>query len=180
MIRISLSQKSTHITALVGVLFFIASVCVYSLFLYMDYKHKEKLSEVRVRYFEIEKHKDVYTDLLNRLDKTSDERKSLTSRILTDEGVVDFLTLIESVGREQGVQLKTNTISVKPINAQFETVVVNVSVEGKYTALMKVLNLFEQLPYQSSLSGILFTGIGDGNTETWKSVYDIQVTKFKS
>lgn len=178
--RISLSQRSTHIIALVGGIFFLFSVVAYGLFLREIKHHKSHLHDTQVTYLNFEKHKDAYTALIHKLDETSDDRSSLRSRILTEENVIDFLALIEAVGREQGVLLETTAVAVQPIDVTFETLVVSVKVKGQYSALVQTLTLFEQLPYQLTLSGVQFVRTSEGNIDQWESTYNIQVTKFKA
>ncbi len=174
----SFLHKSTHIIAITGGLFFIGSALLYWGFFHQMEQHKKHLNEMRETYARIEQNRDTFTALVARLDETSDARESLQKRILNEEGVIDFLTLIEGIGREQQVLLKTNTITIRPINDAFETVVVSLSAEGSYGALVKVLTLFEHLPYQVSIHNVQF--MSTEGVDTWTSTYDIEVTQFKS
>ena len=176
--RISIASKSTHIIALTGGLFFMFSLSAYALFFQQVEQIKETLISRHTEFAQIEKKREVLSTLIKTLESTKNERASITQRVLTEDHVVDILTLIEEIGREQQVVLKTNTISVKPINNVFETVVISVSVEGSYEALVSTLTLFENMPYQCAITNVRFTR--NENSDMWETQYDIQVTKYKN
>lgn len=176
----SITSKSTHVIALVGVTVCVASIVVYGFMLREVTQQRTKLSETQALSVKIERQKQSYQSLLTQLADSKDARALLKSRILTDEGVIDFLSLIENAGREHQVVLKTNTITTQPINNTFETVVINVSVEGAYAPLVRLLTLFEQLPYQAGLHNVVFMHSSEGKEDVWKSTYDIHITKYKA
>lgn len=175
--RNSMVYKSTHIIAIMGGLFFVGTLVVFVIFFRYVEQQKASFQEIRTAYDQVEKNRDALSVLVRTLETTKDARTSLSSRVLTDESVIDFFTLIETLGREQGVLLKTDAITVLPINSAFETIVVKVSAVGTYTRLIDTLTLFENLPYQVTIANVQFTQI-EGN-DTWKTQYEIQVTKFK-
>ena len=177
--KISFIHRSTHIIALFSGLFFIGSAFLYWGFFTQVEQHKMNLHEMRETHARIEQNRGIFAALVTRLEETRGERESLQKHILTQDGVIDFLTLIENIGREQMVQLKTNTIIVRPLNKTFETMVVNISVEGPYVALVKVLTLFEHVPYQVSIRNVQFTNMEKEGEDVWSSTYDIEVTQFK-
>jgi Tfp pilus assembly protein PilO len=178
--RISMLHKSTHIIAIIGFGFCVVSLAAYVFVFRQVEQHKVSLEEVRSSYARIEQNRDTLTALVEALKDTEGDRNELKSRILTESGVIDFLTLIEDIGREQRVVLKTNTITIRPINASFETVVISVQVEGTYDALLTLLTLFEQLPYQVTIGDVQLSHTESVEGDTWQSTYDIQVTKFKT
>lgn len=171
-------HKSTKIIATTGILFFLLCLGVFSVFLHVVTKQKTEFTEQTVENLRAEAHHDALADLMETLAKTKSERESLISRVLREEDVIDFLALIESLGDEQGVGLTTTSLTVEPIDATFETLVVNVGVEGSYAGVMQVLKILEHLPYQTAISGFQISHGGGGNP-TWKSTYNVRVTKFK-
>lgn len=162
----------------IGALFFLGSAILLFAF---AYEIENKKSELYVKSQEEAKqelHKKSLTTLTEALDISKEEREFLLSRILKEEDVIEFLTLVETVGKEQGVSLTTNSLTVQPINSSFETLVVNISVEGAYPAIVHTLKLFERLPYQVTISTVRLEKMGDGNGSLWRSAYEIRVTKF--
>jgi len=171
-------HKSTKIIAVTGILFFLICIGVFSVFLHVVTKQKTEFTEQTAENIRAEAHHESLASLMETLEKTKDERESLTSRVLREEDVIDFLALIESLGKEQGVILSTNSLTVEPIDAVFETLIVNVGVEGSYAGVMQVLKILEHLPYQTAISGFQVTHGGEDDA-TWKSTYNVRVTKFK-
>ncbi|QQR64767.1 hypothetical protein IPH92_04380 [Candidatus Kaiserbacteria bacterium] len=175
--RTSFTYKSTHIIAIIGHSFFVGSALLLWVFFTQVEQHKIHLRELSETYARIEQNRDIFASLVIRLDETRSARESLQKHILPQDGVIDFLTLIENIGREQQVVLKTNTIIVRPLNTTFETMVVNISAEGSYASLTNTLKIFEHLPYQVSIRNVQFTNEED-ETDMWSSTYDIEVTQF--
>ncbi len=172
-------HKSTKIIAAGGVSLFIVSVTAFVLFLRAVENHKVNFIEQTTARAELEAHRATLERLMRTLEDTKEERASLFSRVLKEEEVIDFLALIESLGREQGVTLATNALTVEPIDSEFETLVVRVSVGGSYSGVMQVLKILENLPYQASVADVQLTmSEGEGGA-LWQSSYSVRVTKFK-
>ena len=169
---------NTKIIATFGILLFMVSVGACALFFYKVSEQKTLLQSKVSERAVAKAHQESLSDLMKTLENTKTERESLISRILGENGVVDFLTLIESIEKEQNVTLKTDSLTVEPISDMFERLVVNISVTGSYASVVHVLKLLEQLPYQSAIRK---TNIGrEGKTEeVWKGVFELSVTKFK-
>ena len=169
---------NTKIIATIGGVLLLASVGACVLFFYTVTEQRVLLqNKVSERAIAKARHSSL-TELTKTLEDTKSARESLISRILSENGVVDFLTLIESIEKEQGVQIKTDSLTVEPISEVFEKLVINISVSGSYASVVQVLKLLEHLPYQSSIRK---TSIGreERSTDVWKGMFEISVTKFK-
>ncbi len=177
--RISMIHKGTHLIAFVGMTFCVATVGAYFFFFQQVEQHKARLEEVRTTYAGIEQNRGMLNALTETLAITKEARESLKARILTAEDAIDFLNLIEQVGREQQVILKTETLTVEPLDSVYETLIVRVRVEGAYAKLLKTLTLFEQLPYQVTVANVQFTSTEEEGSDVWRSTYDIRATQFK-
>lgn len=172
-------NQNTYIASGLGILFLSVSIGACAVFLHEVEKKKETLHELGLLRAQTESRKKTLMTLTTALTDTKEERAYLTSRILKEEDVVDFLTLIESLGREQGTKLTTSSLTVEPVNSSFESLVVGVNVEGQYANLMHLLTLFEHLPYQVTIEKVVFEKTSDGGSAFWKSFYEIRVTKTK-
>lgn len=155
----------------------IGAVSAYVFFFFSVEKQKEKFIAERTARAEASARKEALSALMRTLDETKEERTDLFTRVLQEEDVIDLLALIETVGKEQGVVLTTNSLTVEPINATFESLVVSIDVEGPLTGVMHVLKLLEHLPYQSSVRNVQV--LRNESEEGWKSTYDVRVTKYK-
>ena len=118
----------------------------------------------------------VVEDLLRN---TETESAQLSSLVLTDEGVVDFLALIESMGTEQNVRLETLSLNVAPVKDQFEELQINLSAQGSEQGVFNVLQLLESLPYKSSVEKVTLSQIDGGSVPKWQATFSLNVTKFK-
>jgi Tfp pilus assembly protein PilO len=169
-------HKSTKILASVSLLIFIGSLAILGGFGYVIFKQKQQYIELYAQNTQLKDKGSSINTLIAELAATQEERAGLEDRILADEEVIDFLALIEAIGREQGVVLVTSSLNVQPVNATFETLVVRMEVEGAYTQVLRVLKLMENLPYQAIVNTVQLNVV-DGST--WKGVYEVQLTKFK-
>jgi hypothetical protein len=172
-------QKRTKIIAGIGAAFFIACAAAYALFFFVVSNHKEQFVAQSVERAEAKSRHETLSALMRTLDDTQEARKELFTRILKEEDVIDLLALIESIGNEQGVTLKTNSLTVEPIDATFEALVVDLNVEGTYASVIHVLKLMEHLPYQASVTKVQLLREQPENGPFWKSTYEVRVTKFK-
>lgn len=168
-------RKSTKIYASVSAMCLAASIClfVFSTITVSNQK-KEHLTHAQERA-EAKVHKESLQTLMKTLDETQNERESLFTRFVREEEVIDFLALIEAIGKEQGVELSTKSLQVNPINNYFETLNINVSVTGTYAQVIKVLSLFEELPYQVSIPTIQ---VQQNDDKLWSGTITLNVTKF--
>lgn len=168
-------RKSTKIFTLVSTICLVVSLLVYGFFLHAVSKQKaEHLAHAEARA-EAGAHKKSLQDLMRVLDETSVERESLKERFVKEEGVIDMLALIESLGEEQGVTLTTNSLNVQPLNDYFETLAISIAVEGEYARVLNVLSLLETLPYQVAIYN---TQVSRIETGVWRGVFDVRITKF--
>src|SRR5690606_5770932 len=98
------------------------------------------------------------------------------SRILEEEEVINFLALVETLGKEQGVELTTSALTVQPLDNVFEYLVMNVQIKGGYESVTHLIALFENLPYQSTLGKLQIRREEGG---VWIAQFELRVTKFK-
>ncbi len=169
-------HKSTKIIATISFLILAGSLTIFGGFGFVIFTQKQNYIDLYRQNELLKNQESSINALLAELETTKGERESLESRILADEEVIDFLALIETLGREQQVKLTTSGLSVQPINATFETLVVRMEVEGGYDSVLRTLKLMEQLPYQTVVSN---SQLNSGSGDVWKGVFEIQLTKFK-
>jgi hypothetical protein len=173
-------QKSTKIIAIISTCIFVACIIILVGFSIIVDRQKTKYIEMNHAHAESKSHHESIEKLTRVLEETQDDRAMLISRVLKEEGVIDLLSLIESVGKEQGVELKTNSLNVAAIgkNEFFETVIVNLNIKGSYASVIRVLKLLEHLPYQSIVSSIHMNS-EEWDSSIWYSTLELRVTKFK-
>jgi Tfp pilus assembly protein PilO len=106
------------------------------------------------------------------------DRMKLESYILKDEAIIDLLSLIERTALEQGVVLKTNSLTVAPIDDIFEELQVTVEITGSFDGVLRMVRILEHIPEQSSIPRVMLTKSGD-EIGLWQASVDVRVTKFK-
>jgi Tfp pilus assembly protein PilO len=168
-------HKSTKIIATLSIAFLIVSVVGFGVFFTLISKQKTTYAEKSLALAQAQSRQETVKSLLETLNETKEDRTSLIARIVKEEEVIDLLSRIESLGRDERVALTTNALTVEPLNEMFETLVVKLSAEGSYTAVVRTLTLLEYLPYQSTMYNVLLMSEG----EMWKGTFELRVTKAK-
>ena len=156
---IGLGALAFAVSALVGV-----AVCLWML--------AQMNAQFVTRLYEI-------ASLERKVEETTVERATLQKLVLEDDAIADLLSLIETLGTEQGVVLQTQSVDVVPGDvAGFETLRVTVLVTGTYEGVHHMLELLEHLPYQSVLNGITMTKSARGEAVgAWDGIFTIAITK---
>lgn len=138
------------------------------------------LEAAQVTFAQAQAHKLALKELLKTVTDTAPERAELTSRIVGKDSVIELLSLIETVGTEQGVKLTTDSLATSPMNDIFESLEVHLSAEGSYRSVIHTLSVLEQLPYQSSITAVNLNKNEQSTGEaSWKATFTLKVTKFK-
>ncbi len=171
-------HRSTKIIAVIGVLFFMASISATGIFFYIVEKQKVQFVERKIERAQVHANEESLISLVTRLEETQDARVALLTRIIQEEDVIDLLAQIESTGKEQNTELVTNSLTVEPLSDTFEVLVIKLNVEGSYESVIHVLKILEHLPYQSSVTKVQIMRGGAG-LSSWTGVYEVRVTKFK-
>lgn len=166
---IGLGALAFAVSALVGV-----AVCLWML-AQMNAQFETRQNEIAAR----QAREQAFASLERKVEETTVERATLQKLVLEDDAIADLLSLIETLGTEQGVVLQTQSVDVVPGDvAGFETLRVTVLVTGTYEGVHHMLELLEHLPYQSVLNGITMTKSARGEAVgAWDGIFTIAITK---
>ena len=110
------------------------------------------------------------------VDGSTEERAELAHYILRNEDVIEFLTLVESIGTAQGVTLEIPKLEETSLNESFDELQLDMLLEGPRVRLMSTLAIFESLPYQSHISSIT---LNKKATQVWTASLTLYITKYK-
>ena len=165
----------SRIVLAVSIALLLSSLSALGIFLHRLEVGKAAYRSMRTAEAEETARHTALASLVSTFEKTAAARATLGSHILTEDGVINLLSLIETLGRESQVLLSTDELKVEPVNAQFERLVATVSAEGSYASVIRVLELLEQLPYQATIETVNVTQDAD----TWHGVFEIHILKFK-
>jgi Tfp pilus assembly protein PilO len=170
-------SNHTKTIGIVAVIFLLASVCALAGFLLVITKSESALQEKRIVIEERDAREKELVSLVQLVEKSKAERESLARYVLHDEEVINFLGLIERLGREQGVVLKTTSLNEVNVGEVFTTLEITASVEGGYAPIQSLLELFETLPYQSLITSVSLTR-DNSSGSGWDGTVHLRVTKF--
>ena len=126
-----------------------------------------------------EQHMRDLSELKRLYDETKEDRENLHTYVLEGDDVIDFLGLVEALGKEQKVELKTETIRDISNDGKFDDLEIAISVSGSYESIEQILLLFETLPYQSQVTRLDMARDGDVGAK-WSGKFTLKVTRTKS
>lgn len=169
----------TKIIALISLGFFVATLCIFSYFIWLIQGHKKNINEERYRAAEAESQVRTLSALEALVASTKEERAKIRGFILEDEEIIDLLSLIEQTAREQGVVLSTDNLTVSALDETFEELHITVSLSGSFDGVMRVLRILESLPEQSTIPQVTLSRFEEESTIQWQGSILIHVTKFK-
>ncbi len=154
----------------------LASLTVFCVFFYKLETQKDAYETMRVEESERVARIASLTSLLETLDATDSEREIIAEHVLPEDGVVNLLALIETIGREQDVLLSTETLTVESVSTRFEELIATISVEGRYESVMRTFELLALLPYETRIQSANL----QQTANNWRAVFDMRILKFKS
>lgn len=84
------------------------------------------------------------------LEETKEERDALSSFVLTEGSVIDFITNIESIAGSLGLDFNTKSITPEETKKKnFDELSTQLSFSGSKPAVEKLVVVFETIPYHS-------------------------------
>jgi len=97
--------------------------------------------------------KSEYSKLKTELDETATDREKLNSLVLDGEyGAVSFLSLVDSLAKDLGLNLTTKQLSEEVTKEPgFDELFVEFGISGDARSTIKLIQLFELLPYNSKV-----------------------------
>lgn len=112
---------------------------------------------------------------------TEEERLELDAFVLKgieDVGVIKLVSFLEEIAFEQGIDFETKKLVIEPNkNTQFETLVIDVTAKGSFEAIVHLIKLYEQMPYQIVVENVFFNK-GSGLLN-WDSTLRLKVVKYR-
>lgn len=104
---------------------------------------------------------------------TENNRKRLQSFLLPSESEVSFIEQIESIGQNNSLTVKTNSVSTVAGRVdKTKTLHLQVTTTGGWTNTLSFLNQIESLPYNIHVENFSFA-----KQKTWTATFDISVTE---
>jgi hypothetical protein len=168
--------KKTKIVGFASALFFgITCLVLLGMGRYIQTKGNELLQQSK----EIANHEartQKYNELEKLVEDTKENREELSTYVLTEDKTIDFLSIIEKIAVEQGVELVTDSLKVVEQDELFDTLVISFSVLGPKERAYTMLQIFETLPYHAFVSGISFVFDADAPAPTAEGTIELTVS----
>lgn len=124
-------------------------------------------------------------DLIGISDATAAARAKLSEYFISADSAVDFIQEVESIGPASGTKIVISSIVAdaadKANPGKIGRVAARVAVTGSWSAVMKALELFETLPYlstvnQVSLSTSVITGEKVSSARVWQLSLEVSAS----
>ncbi len=158
----------------------VLSMGVYGGLWYEVYRGEEKVREGMAQQAKEAEEQRQFVALEKEYLDSEKDRQMLQNFVVGKEGATDFLELVESTGRAQGLNVEIKSAQDKEMkeSATFEQLVISLEVSGPYKSIVSFLPLIESLPYQTEIASVSLEQVG-GEGE-WRGLFDLRVVKEKS
>lgn len=110
-----------------------------------------------------------YKRLQELLEETETERTELERHVIVGEpGTVSFLSLIDEVAVELGIELSTDELKVVTTNETgFDELLIKFSFKGQEPQIIRLVKMFETLPYHGRLTTLNLLRTYNNETGSW-------------
>lgn len=167
--------KKTKTYSFLSLLFFIVAFSAYILLWQQVRNEGEKLLERSKEIADFNAREQTYRDLKKLVDSTKTDRDELNTYFLTEEKTIDFLSTIEKIAGEQGVDLVTDSLKVEEGTDLFDTLVISYSVEGVPERVNAILLILETLPYHASVSNVFLQSLFEEGVERTRGSIELTI-----
>jgi len=104
------------------------------------------------------------------LTKISDDEKEIQSYFVSESGIVTFIAGLEARGLAEGAAVSVLSVSKGDSN-KLPTLLLTLTIKGKFDAVMRTIGTIEYAPYDISISTLT---VGHDSADSWKA--DLGVT----
>lgn len=109
---------------------------------------------------------------------THADRMRLVDFVVTDDKLTEFLALVESTVRSQGLEASTRAVEIEAgTGGPFEMLKLTIAADGDYEALKRLIVLLETMPYQIDMRSV---SLSRGSANSWSGVFMFAVTKLRT
>ncbi len=129
---------------------------------------EQTLYETKASAKRAEEERKQFSSLEKLAAETAADRERLEGYVVTEQGVIGFLSELEGVVRASGASPETHSIGTAPLanDQYFEELTVTMGVSGEARAVSEALRAIERMPYQlrienASMRGALSTTRAD-------------------
>jgi hypothetical protein len=170
--------RHTKTVGIIAAMFLVVSLGILSGLLYLISATSAKYSAQQTEVAKAQVHQQELSSLARLVEASADERNKLSSYVLSDQDIINFLALLETLAKEQGVTSKIQSLKTTKLNNTFDELTLTVLVRGSYTATLRMLTLLETLPYQSYVEKVDVSRDSSA-LGGWTGTFLLHVVKYK-
>lgn len=128
-------------------------------YLYLNIRQIDKEVSIKLSQIKLEINRDErLRSLKDLLEKTKDQRDKISNIFVRPDGSVEFIEMIESLGKATDVKLEIESVGVDaPKNktaSSTEYFRLAVKSEGLWRNVMQLLTLLEEMPFRVSIDNV--------------------------
>lgn len=154
-------SKKIH-TAFTALLFLGGSVAVFVLVSHMETRGGEALRERLQLIADEQVFEQQFNTLISTVNDTEEERTTLAGFILEDErDTIELLSTLDTIAKEQSVELTTRELRENEVEGSFNTLLLGYEIRGQETAVVRMSEILETLPYHGHVTSFVM----DRNTD---------------
>lgn len=116
-----------------------------------------------------------FQELIHLAEQTESVRDELEQYILAESDTINFLAQIEKVGVSQGVGFEINSLTEKGSEADFKIMELNITMDGSEDRLIRMVKIFENLPYHSEVVSYKFSNSREGGLSKGSMTFQVSL-----
>ena len=155
-------QKHTTIIGLLGVSAIVIALLGIMVFIGMRITINEQVTRtLQEKIITEEQQSTEFTTLTKTIKATEAQNAQLAKYVLTPEDVVPFLTTLEQVGKDTNTEVVLTTVAVEQKKETIPAhLAVTLTATGSFENVYRTLRTFEALPYEHTITSVIFTAGG--------------------
>jgi Tfp pilus assembly protein PilO len=178
-----LVTRTKKIVVILSIGIIVACVIVIGLY-FMIQRTSQKLSKLETDIQNKNAQIKADESLRDLVEESGDDIDTLMKRIIPSNGTVNFIEIIESFARNNGITVAIDTvkeIELNPLSETYESLELIFSTEGSWRSTHHFIELIESLPYKVTINQLGITGTGESASSSarWSGAYNIEVLKYK-
>lgn len=117
-----------------------------------------------------------YNELQDRMDQTASERRFLDQFVLQDENsAIELLSTVDEIALRHNIELATKQLTVIENGGDFDDLSVSFNLMGTEDSVMKMIRMFETMPYHGRITALAVGRINDKKKGTLVVEADISL-----
>lgn len=161
--------------------------CAAGLFFWFIYKQKNSADDLAKETTSLSSQKEEIKAMARDIEQVKPVASDLDVFVVsgTQEGIVSFIEIVESLGASSNVVLKVSSVDVfeledRNLAEDYETLSLGLEATGGWQNIFHFLNLLETLPYKLTIKQANLSTVGIlEDIQQWRGNFILNVIKFR-